>query len=79
MEIPSVAPGLRKQMTLHCRDLFFIKPLLSRIGAIADFPNTKKQAQRLKQTEETEEFVPNEKRGQGHTRDLSEKDRSKHA
>ena len=37
------APGSGEQGTLHCtvlQDLFFIKPLLSILGDIADFPNT---------------------------------------
>ena len=37
------ASGSGEQGTQHCRtlhDLFFIKPLLSRAGVVADFSNT---------------------------------------
>ena len=59
------AQGLRKQDTLHCQALqdFFIKPLPSRTEDVADFPNTQKKAQKLRQNEKTEEFVPNERTG----------------
>ena len=63
------APGPGEQMTLNCRalkDLFFIEPLPSITKNIGDFPNTQKQAQRLKQNEKTEEFVPNVRTEQGH-------------
>lgn len=33
-----------------------------------DFPNTQKQAQRLRQNEKTEECVPDERTGEGHSR-----------
>ena len=39
------APGSGEQGTLHCRalqDLVLIRPLHSRAGDVADFPNTKK-------------------------------------
>ena len=52
LEILLEAPGPGTQGTLHGRalqDLFSIRPLPSRIGYIADFPNTEKQAQRLRQ------------------------------
>ena len=41
------------------KDLFII-----RSGDIADIPNTEKQTQRVRQNEETEEYVPNERTGQ---------------
>lgn len=56
----------REHGTLYCRalqDLVFIKPLQSRTEDIADLLNTEKQVQR--QNEKTEEFVPNERIGQG--------------
>ena len=43
------------------QDLFFIKPLLSRTGDVANFPNTEKQTQRVSQNEEIEEYVQNER------------------
>ena len=61
------APGSGEQGTLHYRTLqklFFIKPLLSRTGDVSDFPNTQKQTERVRQNEETEEYVPNERTGQ---------------
>ena len=61
MEILPEASGLGEEGTLQSRalqDLFFIRPLSSRTGDIADFPNTEKQAQRLKQNK-TEKFIPN--------------------
>ena len=36
-------------------------PLLSREG---DFPNTQKQTQGVRQNEDTEEYIPNERTGQ---------------
>ena len=36
-----------------------MKPLLSGVEDVADYPNTKKR--RLRQNEETKEYVPNEK------------------
>ena len=44
------------------RDLFFIRPLPSRTGDIADFSNTEKQAQSPRQNEKMEKYVPNEKK-----------------
>lgn len=44
-------PGSGEQGTLHHRalqNLFFINPLVSRTGDIADFSNTLKQAQRVR-------------------------------
>ena len=52
--------GSGEHGTLYCRalqDLFFIGPLLLRAGDIADFLNTQKQAPRLRQNEETEEYL----------------------
>ena len=43
-ETPPETPGSGEQRTLHCRapqNLFFIRPLLSRSGDVADFPNTR--------------------------------------
>ena len=40
--------------TLHCRavqDFFFIRPLLSRAGDVADFPNIEKHTQRVRHKE----------------------------
>ena len=53
------------------QDLFFIRPLLSRVGDGADFPNTEKQTQRVRQNEETEEYDPNETIGQNHSKSAS--------
>ena len=65
-------PGSGEQGILQCRaqqDLFFISLLLSRTGDTADFPNTKKQTQRVRQNEETEEYVPSERTGgQNHSK-----------
>lgn len=58
--------------TLHCRalhDLFFTKPLLSRVEDITDFPDTEKQTPRGRQNEEREEYVPN-----GRTREKSQQE-----
>ena len=41
------------------QDLFFIRLLFTRVEDVADFPNTEKQTQRLRQNE-----VPNERTGQ---------------
>ena len=60
-------PGSSEQETVHCRtlkDLFFIRLLLSRTGNVAEFPDTQKQTQRVRQNEETEEYVANERTGQ---------------
>ena len=38
-----------------------IPPGLSRARDIADFPNTEKQTQKVRQNEETEEYVSNER------------------
>jgi len=40
--------------------------LASRTGDVADFPNTQKQAQRLRQNEKKDKLVPNERTRQGH-------------
>lgn len=51
-------PDSGEQGTLCYRapqDLFFIRPLLSRSVDKADFQNTKKQTQRVKQNEDTEQ------------------------
>ena len=64
------SPGPGEQGTLHSKilqDLFFIKPLPLRTGDVADFSNTEKQAQRLRQNERT---------GRDTTRDLRETDTS---
>lgn len=66
LEILPEVPGPGKQETLHgtaLHDLFFIT---LKIGDIADFPNTQKHAQRLRQNEKTDELVPNERTGQGY-------------
>ena len=50
-------PHSREQGILHCRtlqDLFFIRSFLSRAEDIGDFPDTEKEAQRLRQNEKTE-------------------------
>ena len=47
-------------------DLLLIKPLLSRAD-VMDFPNIEKQTQRVRQNEETEDYVPNERTGQNHS------------
>ena len=58
------------QGTLHCRalqDLFLVSPLLSRARDVADFLNTEKQTQRVRQ-KGREEYVPNERTGQDHSK-----------
>ena len=60
------APGTGGQGTLHCRafqDLFFIEPLPSRVGNVAGFLNTQKQAQIGRQNEKMEKFFLNERTG----------------
>ena len=57
--------GTRQNRALH--DLCFIRPLPSITGDVADFSNTEKQAQRLRQNERT---------GRDTTRDLRETDTS---
>ena len=58
-------PGPREQKILHGMALqdIFKRPLPSRTKDVADFPNTQKWAQRLRQNEKTEKFVST---GQGH-------------
>ena len=51
-------PGSGEQGTPHCRalqDLFFIRPRLSTAEDTADFPNTEKQTQRVRQNAKKEE------------------------
>ena len=63
-------PGPGEKGTLHRRsllDLFFTRPLPSRTGDMADFPNIEKQIERFRQNEKTEKFIPNEETGQGHS------------
>ena len=70
------APLSSEQGTLNCRalqDLFFIMPLLSSAGDVADFPNTQKQTERQneeteRQNEETEKYVPNERTRASHSK-----------
>lgn len=69
--------GSGKQGTLCYRpphDLFFRRPLFSRSVGIADFSNTQKQTQRVRGNEEKKEWVPNERRGQNHSKELNEMD-----
>ena len=40
------------------QDLFFLRPLLSRVVVVDDIPSTQKQ--RVRRNEKTEEYVPNE-------------------
>lgn len=50
----------------HCKalqKLFSLRPLSSRAADAADFPNTEKQTERLRQNEMTEELVPNGGKG----------------
>lgn len=57
-------PSSGKQGALDCRvlqDLLFIKSVLSRAEDIPHFLNTKNETQRGRQNE-TEKFIPNEKR-----------------
>ena len=57
-----LGPGEEGQLPGRAlQNIFFKKPLPSKTGDVADFPNTEKQAERLRQNEKTEEFVPNEK------------------
>ena len=47
----SEMPGSGKQEMLYCRapqDIFFIRPLLSRAGIIADLPNAQKQRYKMR-------------------------------
>lgn len=57
----SETPG--EQRTPHCKTLqgIFIKPLLARAGHMAAFPNRQKHTQSIRQKEETEEYVANER------------------
>ena len=58
------------QGTLHCRvlqNLFFITPLLLRTRDIAGFPNTRNR-HRVRQNEETKEYVSNERTGKNHSK-----------
>ena len=62
----SGAPGSSEQGAVHYStpySLFFIRPWLSKSGDVADFPNTQKQRQKIRQNEETEEYVPNDRTG----------------
>ena len=66
-------PGSGEQVTLHSRalqDLLFIKSLLSGAEDIADFLNTHKWTQRGRQNDETDKFIPNERKGQVMAREL---------
>lgn len=57
-------PNSGEQETQHpkeLQDLYFIKPLLSRTEAVANFLNIVKQTQRGKQNEKTEKCAPNER------------------
>lgn len=59
-------PGYDEQGTSHCRTLqdFFIRPLLSKARDVPLLANTEKQTWRIKQNEETAEWVPKERIGQ---------------
>ena len=60
----SEVPVSGDQRTLHCnapQDLFFIRPLLSKAGDIADVPKILKNSHRVTQNEDTEEYIPNER------------------
>ena len=62
------APGTGEQGTLHNRaphDLFFITPSFSRAGDIADLLDHR-QAQRLRQNEKIDKFIPSERTEQSH-------------
>lgn len=62
-------PGAGEQVTLYYRvllDLFFIRPLLSTAGDVANFPNTKKQIQRVRQIKKMKKYVQNGRIGQNH-------------
>ena len=48
-------------MLLDTTDVLYIRPPILRLGDIADGPSTQKQTQRIRQKEETEKYVPNEK------------------
>ena len=64
-------PGFGEQGKLHYRALqefFFIRPLPSRAGDVADLPNVQQQTQGGRQNEDTEECVPNERTGQYHNK-----------
>ena len=54
--------GILCQTTVQ--GLSFIRPLLSKAGDIADFPNTLKK--RVRENEESERYIPNERRRQNH-------------
>ena len=69
LETLSEVPDPGEQGTPHSRaiqDLFFIRPLPSKTADVVDFPNTEKQAQRLRKNEKTEKFIPSERIGQVH-------------
>ena len=51
----------RRHCIIVLENLFFIRPLLSRPGDLADFPNTYKNIQRGRQNMEKEKYVPNER------------------
>ena len=59
-------PGSGEQGTICYKapwNIFFI-----RSGEVADFANTQKQAQRVRQSEESEEYIPYERTGQNHSK-----------
>ena len=67
-DIPGV-PDSGEQGTLHCKapqDLLFIRPIFSRTGHLANFPNPQRQIQRVSQNDERQDYVPNERTGQNH-------------
>ena len=59
-------------MQCPVKDLFFLRPILSRAGDIADFLNTEKQTQRVRQNEEIEDYVLNGRIDKITARELSE-------
>ena len=64
-------PGPGEQGTLHCRalqGLFFIRLLSLRAREIADFPNTQKKIQKVRQNEETQKHLPDRKTGSNHSK-----------
>lgn len=55
--------GNRKEGLLHWapEDTFYVRLLLSRPGDVVHPPNSQKQTQRVRQNEEKEEYVSNER------------------
>ena len=69
-DTPKVS-GSGKQETLPCRapqKLLFIRTSLLRAEDVTNFSNMEKKEKRLKQKEDTGEYVPSERIGQNHSK-----------